>query len=250
MSNPYQQLDLTCKTALVTGGSRGIGKSIVQLLSARGAKVAFTYSSSKDAADALASEVDGFAIQANASDPEAAKRSVAAAAEQLGGKIDILVNNAGVFEMGPVGEYPDENFEKQVGVNVRGVWYTTSAAVEHLRDGGRIVNMGSVVGERIPFPGGSAYGMTKHAVAGFTKGWAHDLASRNITVNVVEPGPIDTEMNPDSSENPGAEGMRSMVPMGRYGKVEEVSELVAFLASPAASYISGTHITVDGGMIA
>ena len=135
-------------------------------------------------------------------------------------------------------------------VNVSGVWHTTSAAVGLLNDGGRIVNIGSVVGERVPFPNASAYGMTKHAVAGFTKGWARDLAGRGITVNVVEPGPIDTEMNPDVPENPGAEGMRSMVPLGRYGHAWEVAELVAFLASPAAGFVSGAHVTIDGGMIA
>ena len=245
-----KNLDLSGKTALVTGGSRGIGREIVKLLAARGATVAFTYAKSKDAADALAKEVGGHAVRADASDPPSARQGVQDAADALGGRIDILVNNAGVFDMGPVGDYADDKFDWQLDTNVRGVWHTTSAAVPLLADGGRVVNLGSVVGQRVPFPGASAYGMTKHAVAGFTRGWSRDLAARKITVNVVEPGPIDTEMNPDVPENPGAEGMRSMVPLGRYGHAWEVAELVAFLASPAAAYISGAQITIDGGMVA
>ena len=244
----YDNLNLTGKRALVTGGSRGIGRSIVELLAARGASVAFTYGKSADAANELAQKVGGHAIQADAADPGAAAASVAEAVEKLGGPIDILVNNAGVFLLGPIGEMQRGDFDRQLDVNVRGVWNTTSAAIDHLADGGRIVNVGSVVGERIPFPGASAYGMTKHAVAGMTKGWARDLAPRGITVNVVEPGPIATEMNPEDGEM--ADGMRQMVPLGRYGKAEEVAELVAFLASPAASYISGAHVAIDGGMLA
>jgi 3-oxoacyl-[acyl-carrier protein] reductase len=223
---------------------------VVELLVTRGASVAFTYGRSADAAKALAESLGGrgFAIQADAADPAAAEASVGQAVEKLGGKLDILVNNAGVFLMGPLGQVPAADVDKQIDVNIKGVWHTTAAAVGHMNDGGRVINMGSVVGERIPFPGGSAYGMTKHAVAGLTKGWAHDLASRGITVNVVEPGPIDTDMNPGDGEN--ADMMKSMVPLGRFGKASEVAELVAFLASPAAGYISGAHITIDGGMIA
>ncbi len=242
----YQHLDLAGKTALVTGGSRGIGKAIVELLAARGAKVAFTYGKSKEAADQLAGEVGGHAIQADAADAEAAKRSIEEATSKLGGKLDILVNNAGVFLTGPVGEFPQDQFDRQLDVNVSGVWHTTNAAVAHMNDHGRIVNIGSVVGERIPFPGASAYGMTKHAVAGLTKGWARDLAPRGITVNIVEPGPIATEMNPEDGEM--SDGMRAGVPLGRYGKPWEVAELVAFLASPAAAYVNAAHITIDGGM--
>ena len=243
-------LSLSGKTALVTGGSRGIGREIVRLLADRGATVAFTYGKSKDVADALAEEVGGHAVRADAGDPAAAKKGVEQAADKLGGRIDILVNNAGVFELGPIDGFSDDQFNSQVDVNVKGVWFTTQAAAPLLNEGGRVVNLGSVVGERVPFPGASAYGMTKHAVSGFTKGWARDFAPRKITVNVVEPGPIDTDMNPDHPDNEAAAGMKSLVPLGRYGHAWEVAELVAFLASPAAAYISGAHVTIDGGMIA
>ena len=162
--------------------------------------------------------------------------------------MDILVNNAGIAEHGPIGVLSDDTFERLVDVNIRGVWHTTAAAVPHLGDGGRIVNIGSFFSERVPFPGASAYGMTKHAVAGMTKGWARDLASRRITVNTVEPGPIETEANPDQGERSAR--IKAGVPLGRYGQPDEVAELVAFLASPAADYITGAEILIDGGMLA
>ncbi len=248
MSNQYQHLDLAGKRALVTGGSRGIGRAVAELLAARGATVAVTYGKSADEANEVAARLKGFAIQADAGNPDAAGKGIQSAVDQLGGKLDILVNNAGVFLMGPIGQFSAEDFERQLDVNVRGVWHTTSAAIEHLSDGGRIINIGSVVGERIPFPGASAYGMTRHAVAGMTKGWTRDLAPRGITVNVVEPGPIDTQMNP--GDGPMAGDMKAGVPLGRFGTCNEVAELVAFLASPAAGYISGAHIAIDGGMLA
>ena len=189
-----------------------------------------------------------FAVKADTADADAAKSGVKQAVEKLGGTLDILVNNAGIAENGPIGEMSDDAFDRLVDVNIRGVWYTTSAAVTHLNDAGRIVNIGSFFSERIPFPGVSAYGMTKHAVAGMTRGWARDLAGRQITVNTVEPGSIETEANPDEGER--AQGIKAMIPFGRYGQPEEVAELVAFLASPAAAYISGAHILVDGAMLA
>ena len=246
-------LDLSGKTALVTGGSRGIGAAVATLLAARGASVVVTYSKSAEQAEKVAADITksggkAFAVKADAGSPDAAKAGVKQAVEKLGGTLDILVNNAGVAEMAPLDQTSDASFDKMLDVNVRGVWHTTRAAAEHLSDGGRIVNIGSIVGERIPMPGASAYGMTKHAVAGLTKGWSRDLAARKITVNTVEPGPIDTELNPADGEM--AEMMTQMVPLGRYGKAEEVAELVAFLASPAASYITGAHVAIDGGMLA
>ena len=248
-----QNLDLSGKTALVTGGSRGIGAAVARLLAARGASVVVTYSKSADAAEKVAAEITksggkAFAVKADAGSPDAARAGVKQAIEKLGGTLDILVNNAGVAELAPLDQTSDASLDKMLDVNVRGVWHTTRAAAEHLSDGGRIVNIGSVVGERIAFPGASAYGMTKHAVAGLTKGWARDLAARKITVNTVEPGPIDTELNPADGEM--AEMMTQMVPLGRYGKAEEVAELVAFLASPAAAYITGASVLIDGGMLA
>jgi 3-oxoacyl-[acyl-carrier protein] reductase len=244
---------LAGKTALVTGGSRGIGAACAKLLAARGATVAITYSKSAERAEALVAEIaaDGgsaFAIAADAADAEAVKAGVTHAIDQLGGALDILVNNAGIAEHGPIGMLSDEVFERQLNINVRAVWQTTSTAVSSLREDGRIVNIGSFFSERVPVPGTSAYGMTKHAVAGLTRGWARDLAGRKITVNTVEPGPIETEANPDEGDRSAM--IKTMVPLGRYGQPHEVAELVAFLASPAASYITGAQILIDGGMLA
>ena len=244
---------LADKTALVTGGSRGIGAACAKLLGERGAKVAFTYSRSAERAEALVAEIEraggtAYAIAADAGSAVAAKAGVAQALDQLGGQLDILVNNAGIAEHGPLGLLEDSTFERQLDVNVRGVWYTTAAAVAAIRDGGRIINIGSFFSERAPAPGTSTYAMTKHAVAGLSKGWARDLAGRQITVNTVEPGSIETEANPDEGER--AAMIKAMVPLGRYGQPREVAELVAFLASSAASYITGAQILVDGGMLA
>ena len=155
---------------------------------------------------------------------------------------------SGVAEHAPFGDMSDAAFERQLDINVRGVWHTTTAAAVSMRDGGRVINIGSFFSERVPAPGTSAYGMTKHAVAGLTKGWARDLAGRQTTVNTVEPGPIETKANPDEGER--AAGIKAMVPLGRYGQPREVAELVAFLASGAADYITGAQILIDGGMLA
>ena len=245
--------NLAGKSALVTGGSRGIGAACAKLLAERGAAVAITHSRSAERAEALVGEImtaggSAFAIAADAGDADASKAGVAQALAQLGGHLDILVNNAGIAAHGPFGSLSDATFERQLDINVRGVWYTTSAAVAAMRDGGRVINIGSFFSERVPAPGTSAYGMTKHAVAGLTKGWARDLATRQITVNTVEPGPIETEANPDQGDR--AAMIKAMVPLGRYGQAREVAELVAFLASPAANYITGAQILIDGGMLA
>lgn len=246
-------LSLVGKTAIVTGGSRGIGAACARLLAARGAAVVVTYSSSAGQADEVVASITGsggtaFGVNADAADADASKAGVALAVDKLGGRLDILINNAGIAEHGAIGELSDTAFDRMVNVNIRGVWHTTAAAAAHLRDDGRVVNIGSFFSERIPFPGASAYGMTKHAVAGMTKGWARDLAGRRITVNTVEPGPIETEANPDEGERSAR--IKAVVPLGRYGQPEEIAEVVAFLASPAAAYVNGAHILVDGGMLA
>lgn len=246
-------LNLSGKTTIVTGGSRGIGAACAKLLAERGASVAITYSRSAERADEIVNEIilaggTAFAIATDAGNAEAVKVSIGQAINQLGGHLDILVNNAGIAEHGPIGALSDDTFERQMDVNVRGVWYTTSAAVASLRDGGRVINIGSFFSERVPAPGTSSYGMTKHAVVGMIRGWARDLAARQITVNTVEPGAIETEANPDEGDR--AAMIKTMIPLGRYGQPREIAEMVAFLASPAAAYITGAQFLVDGGMLA
>lgn len=243
---------LSGKTALVTGGSRGIGAAIAKRLAADGADVVITFAGNHDAAAATVAAITasgrkGGAIQADGSDPVAVKAAVDQAAATLGG-IDILMHNAGTFEPTPLGSTSDESYRKQFGLNVDGVYFGTTAAFPHLRDGGRIVIIGSVNAHTAPFPGAAVYGATKAAVAGLARGWAQDLASRNILVNVVQPGPIDTDLNPASGDF-GAM-LTAMVPLKRYGTVDEVAALTAFLASDEASYINGTTIDIDGGMSA
>jgi 3-oxoacyl-[acyl-carrier protein] reductase len=240
------------RVALVTGASRGLGLAMAEALAAQGASVVLA---GRDPATLEAAAAGlrarGLAAEASAFDVADAAASVAAVravGEAHGGRLDILVNNAGIAEHGPIGALPDAAFDRMVDVNVRGVWHTTSAALAHLGDEGRIINIGSFFSERVPFPSASAYGMTKHAIAGMTKGWARDLAPRRITVNTVEPGPIETEANPDAGERSAR--LKAAVPLGRYGQPEEVAELVAFLASPAAAFVTAAHVLIDGGMLA
>jgi 3-oxoacyl-[acyl-carrier protein] reductase len=244
-------MSLEGKTALVTGGSRGIGAAIASRLAAEGAAIAITYAGNKAAADATVERIESaggtaYAFQADAADPASQRAGVEQAAAALGG-IDILVHNAGVAELLAVTDDTDESFDRQFAVNVKGLHVGTRAALPHLRDGGRIILIGSVSGE-FAVPGSAAYSATKAAVAALARGWAKDLAPRRILVNTVQPGPIDTDMNPSDSEF--AQQITAIVPLGRYGRVEEISGAVAFLAGPDASYITGTTLTIDGGMTA
>ena len=187
-----------------------------------------------------------FAFQANAADPVSQRAGVEQAAAALGG-IDILVHNAGVAEFSTLAEDTDDTYDRQFNVNVKGLHVGTRAALPHLRDGGRIILIGSISGE-MSFPATTVYSATKAAVAALARGWAKDLAPRNILVNTVQPGPIDTDMNPADSEF-AAQVLQS-IPLGRYGKVEEIAGTVSFLAGPDASYITGTTLNIDGGATA
>lgn len=237
------------KTALVTGGARGIGAAIARRLAADGADVVITYAGNRDAANQTVAAITaagrkGAAIKADAGDPAAAARAVEEAAAVLGG-IDILVHNAGIAEFAPIDGGDTAGFRKQFAINVDGVFNGTAAAVAHLRDGGRILIIGSVNAHSMPVAGGAVYGATKAAVAGLARGWARDLGPRGILVNVIQPGPIDTDLNP--ADGPFADVLKPMTALGRYGTADEVAALAAFLASDEAGYITGATIDIDGG---
>lgn len=242
---------LTDRTALVTGGSRGIGAAIARKLAAEGARVAITYQKSKDVAESLAAELDGerehMALQADATSPDAVIAAVEKVASEFG-HIDILVNNAGIWREGPFYTAPDSVFEKIINVNVRSVFAAMKAVVPHMREGGRIINIGSINGEQSFKPGSALYTMTKFAVAGLTRGAARDLAERGITVNCIQPGPIDTDMNPSDADH--SEAMKTATALGRYGTAEEVAELAAFIAGSGSSYMTGAMLNIDGGFVA
>jgi 3-oxoacyl-[acyl-carrier protein] reductase len=240
---------LTDKTAIVTGGSRGIGAAIAKRLAREGADVVVTYAGNEAAAaeTVAAIEAEGrkaLAIRADASDMAATRAAVDQAAAFLGG-IDILVHNAGVLDLAPLGQSTDEGYRRSFGANVDGVYAGTTAAFPHLRDGGRILIVGSVNAHTMPGAGGAVYGATKAAVAGLARGWARDLGPRGILVNVIQPGPTDTDMNP--ADGALADFMLPHMAIGRYGKPEEVANLAAFLASDEASLITGATIDIDGG---
>ena len=242
---------LNGKAALVTGGSRGIGAAIARRLAADGADVAVTYLSRPDAAEAVVAEIRALGrraatIRADAGDPSAVTAAVDGAAERLG-RLDILVNNAGVFALGSVADMPLAEFDRTLAVNVRAVFAAAQAAARRMGEGGRIVTVGSVNAGRVPFEGMSAYAMSKAAVMGLTRGMARDLAARGITVNVVQPGPIDTDMNPADTEF--ADAMRALLAIKRYGHPEEIAGAVAYLASPEAAYVTGIALSVDGGFL-
>jgi len=243
---------LASKVAFVQGGSRGIGAAIVQRLAAEGATVAFTYVTSPDKAQALVSRVEAaggraLAIQADSADAAALQQAVRLAAETFG-RLDILVNNAGVLAMGPIEEFKLEDLDRTLAVNVRSVVVATQAAVRYMGEGGRVISIGSTNADRIPFAGGAVYAMSKSALVGLTKGLARDLGARGITVNNVQPGPVDTDMNPANSDF--ATSLTGLMALPRYGKAEEIASFVAYLAGPEAGYITGANLMIDGGFSA
>ncbi|QOG05258.1 SDR family oxidoreductase [Aureimonas sp. OT7] len=243
--------DLAGKRALVTGGSRGIGAAIALALAEKGAAVAITYEHSVERAAQVVEAVarkggKAVAIKADSGDPAAIQRAVDEAAEKLGG-LDILVNNAAIARFSPIADYPVEDIDAQLAVNVRGPILASKAAIPHLPAGGRIINIGSAGAERIVGSPGTVYYMTKSAIQSLTRGLAQELGPRDITVNTVQPGSTNTEMNPEDGES--ADFQRSLMPLGRFGQPEDVGAAVAFLASPAARQITGTILTVDGGAL-
>jgi NAD(P)-dependent dehydrogenase (short-subunit alcohol dehydrogenase family) len=243
--------ELQGRRALVTGGSRGIGAAIAVALAEKGADVAITYQRSPDRAAEVVRQVEalgrkGVAVQADSADPDAVKRSVDEAARALGG-LDILVNNAAIALYETIANFKVEDFDALFAVNVRSPLLAAQAAIPHLGEGGRIVNIGSGGADRIVGDPGTVYYMTKSALQSFTRGLARELGPRDITVNLVQPGSTDTDMNPANGEF--AAFQRSLIPLGRFGEPKDVAAAVAFLASPAARQITGAILNVDGGAL-
>jgi len=237
------------KIALVTGGSRGIGAAIAKRLAADGANVAITYTKGADAAASVVKEIEraggkAIAIQADAADAGAVEAAVEKTVATFG-QLDVLVNNAGTAIPKTFEETTLEELDRLIDINVRGTFVATQAALKHMKSGGRIIMIGSSVGERVVVPGLVPYSATKGAVKMFTQGLSREVGSRGITVNNIQPGPIDTDLNPAAGE--WAVPQKAATALDRYGHVEEVAALVAFVAGPEASYITGANLTVDGG---
>lgn len=238
------------KVALVFGGSRGIGAAIVARLADDGYTVPFTYVSSESAANDLVDKVDAAGGTALAIKADSARRDdlVAAVGATIDrfGRLDVVVVNAGVARMGLVDTVPVEDLDLQLDVNVRGVFLAIQAALPHMKEGGRIVTIGSNIAQRSGFPGASVYQTTKAAVAGMVKGLALDLAPRGITINNVQPGPTRTDMI-GSLGNEGVEMVLGMVPLKRMAEPEEIAGLVSYIARDEAGYVTGASLTIDGG---
>ncbi len=243
---------LNGRVALVTGGSRGIGAAIARALAAAGADVALSYVSSSDRAQAVVADIErggrrAHAYQADNADAQQVSAFVEAVKADFG-RIDILVNNAGMFFAGDLASQSLEDYERIMNVNVRAVFAAVQAAWPHMGQGGRIINIGSCLVERSARPGVSLYAASKAALVGLTKGLARDLGPKGITVNVVHPGPIDTDMNP--ADAAGAPATRQLLALPAYGRVEDIAGMVAYLASPAAGFVTGAAVSVDGGFTA
>ena len=240
---------LAGKVALITGGSRGIGAAIAKRLAADGASVAVTYSKGADAASSVVNEIErgggkAIAIQADAVDADAVRNAVQKTVATFD-RLDVLVNNAGTAIPKPFEETTLEELDRVIDINVRGIFVATQAALKHIKSGGRIIMIGSSVGERVLVPGLVPYSATKGAVKMFSQGLSREVGSRGITVNTVQPGPIDTHLNPAAGD--WAVPQKAATALGRYGRVDEVAALVAFVAGPESSYITGANLTVDGG---
>lgn len=235
------------KAALVTGGGRGIGAAIARRLAADGAAVAITYATDTGSAAAVTADTGGIALQADSADPGAVATAVDRTAAEFG-RLDILVNNAGVFSYGPIEDARLAEIDRILAIHVRAVFVAAQAAIRYVGEDGRILSIGSSLAHRVPQPGYTLYAMSKSALAGFTRGLARDLGPRGITVNVVEPGSTDTDMNP--ANGPDADGERAYSALGRFARPDEIAAIVAHLAGPGGRFVTGASILVDGGYAA
>lgn len=243
---------LSGQVAFVQGGSRGIGAAIVKRLARDGAAVAFTYVSSTNKAEETVATITAaggkaLAIRADSADEVSLQQAIRQTVTTFG-RLDILVNSAGVLVWGDMEELTLNDLDRTLAVNIRSVFVASQEAAHHMGKGGRIINIGSTNAERIPMAGGSIYAMSKSALVGLTKGMARDLGPKGITVNNVQPGPVDTDMNPADGES--AEYIKGLIALARYGKDEEIASFVAYLAGPEAGYITGASLTIDGGFSA
>lgn len=244
--------NLTGKVALIQGGSRGIGAAIAKRLAHEGAAVAITYLSAAEKAAELVRDIEAtggraLAIKADSADADAVRGAVSQTLSHFR-RIDILVNNAGVLAIAPIEEFNLEDFDRTLAINVRSVFVASQEAARHMTEGGRIITIGSTNADRMPFVGGSVYAMSKSAIVGLTRGMARDLGPRGITVNNVQPGPVDTDMNPENTDF--AETIKGLMAIDRYGRAEEIAALVSYLAGPEAGYVTGASLSIDGGFAA
>jgi NAD(P)-dependent dehydrogenase (short-subunit alcohol dehydrogenase family) len=238
-------MSLQGKRALVTGASRGIGASIAKALAAEGADVAITYEKSADRANEVVRAIREHGRKGvDGADVTAVQASVEKTVRELGG-LDILVNNAGILRVGGLKDNSIADIDALLDVNVRSPIVASQAALAHLGKGGRIITIGSYFADRVPAPVLTVYSATKSAMIAFTKGLARELGPSEITVNLVQPGSIDTDMNP--AHGPFGDTLRQFMALGHYGKPDDIANAVAFLASDKAKYITGTTLTVDGG---
>lgn len=240
---------LSGKVAFVTGGSRGIGAAIAKRLADDGAAVAFTYASSPEKANDVVKSIENtggraLAIHADSGNDSALKNAIRQTVQTLGG-LDVLVNNAGIAVVKPVDELTMQDFDRMVAINIRAVFAAVKESLPHIKKGGRIITIGSCNADRLHFAGGSLYAMTKAAVAGLTRGLAHDLGPRGITVNTVQPGPTGTDMNPP--DGPSSDALRAILSVGRYATPDEIAGMVSYLAGPDAGFVTGASLEIDGG---
>lgn len=247
-----RELPLAGKVAIVTGGARGIGAAIVKRLARDGASVAFTYASSESVATELVNEIaagggKAMAIKSDAADATAVQHAIGLTVEVFG-RLDILVNNAGVLHWSAFETFKLEDFDRTLAVNVRSVFVASQAASAHMGEGGRIINIGSCNADRVPSAGGGVYAMSKSALVGLSAGMARDLGPKGITVNNVQPGPTDTDMNPEKGDH--APGLHDIMAIRRHARPEEIAGMVAYLAGPEAGMVTGANLRIDGGFAA